>query len=120
VDYAFFVGLSCLATLPACVAPSIQSNHQNLSMAKCRALAQETFGSGEMNYNFCTGYMPNWRLEGVTNWKSHSSLWSMLIWRIYLVTLELYGMLDLQNQKIGIIGVPEENSLGFATKAQVI
>lgn len=44
----------------------------------------------------------------------------MLIWRIYLITLELYGMLDLQNQKIGIIGVPEENSLGFATKAQVI
>lgn len=55
----FFVGLICLATLTACVAPSIQSNHQNLNVATCRALAQKTFRSGEMNYNLCPGYMPN-------------------------------------------------------------
>ncbi|MDG1236196.1 MAG: hypothetical protein P8P16_07575 [Amylibacter sp.] len=55
----FFVGLICFAVLTACVAPSSQSNHQNLNVANCRALAQETFASGKLNYNLCPGYLPN-------------------------------------------------------------
>lgn len=54
-----FVGLICLASLAACVAPPSQSNHQNLNVTECRALAQETFRSGKLNYNLCPGYMPN-------------------------------------------------------------
>lgn len=46
------------ALMVACAAPSSQSNHQNLNVAECRALAQETLRSGKLNYNLCPGYLP--------------------------------------------------------------
>lgn len=46
-------------TLTGCAAPTSQSNHQNLNVKECQALAEETFRSGKLNYDLCPGYMPN-------------------------------------------------------------
>ena len=43
----------------ACNVPSSQSNHQNLNVKDCRALAEETVRSGKLNFNLCPGYMPD-------------------------------------------------------------
>ena len=43
----------------ACTAPSGQSNHLNLNVKECRALAEETFRSGKLNFNLCPGYTPD-------------------------------------------------------------
>ncbi len=45
--------------LMGCAAPESESNRQNLNVAECRALAEETRRSGRPNYNLCPGYMPD-------------------------------------------------------------
>ncbi len=54
-----FVGILSLVVLAGCAAPTSQSNHQNLDVAECQRLAEETFRSGKLNYDLCPGYMPD-------------------------------------------------------------
>ena len=51
--------LSTVGMIAACAAPASKSNHQNLDVAECRALAEETFRSGKLNYDLCPGYAPD-------------------------------------------------------------